>query len=671
VTRRLAFASTVLAAAASMLSAVPAQAQPVTGYVDLHSHLAGEYAFGGGWFWGTVEGPLDWAVRRCDGNFPFPSHAASAFPIVSEFLGADTGWHLGRRRGYDRRRCRRFLGIPIPGTCPRPHFEHWPKWDTIAHQQMWNGWLDQAHQRGLQVMVVSLVESNFLCNNTRASTRRFDCDEMASVRRQAAYLRDFAARNSARVGIATSPQQARALIAQGKLALVLSVEVTRLFPSGDFIGQLDALRAMGVSSVQVAHHADNRFAGAAPIPKLMDAADQSELLWSILLGFPVDMTDIDEIVCRDIFGNSGSCNGDTRLNEQGLTAEGDTLVRAMMDRGMLLDVAHLSRHAFRDAYLISQQHGNYPLLYSHAHMWDTISSSEERHEKYIRADEISMITGTGGMVGLRTGPESTVAYPGPVPNRCQGSTRSFAQSLMYAVDRGLNVGFGADFNGFIEQLKPRFNIFSCRADFLEIAAAGGPTELQKKGLAHVGLLPELMTDLRAVGVPASYLDHLNRSAENFLQMWERSVSLGTGPGNNLARQATATASSTYCSGSAEHCYSAARVNDGDFSTILGGFHSWANANGAPLPQWVELRFPAPVTPARIEVFTTSGYEVRAYDIQYTTGGAWLPLVTVTNNVQAHRTHHVALPPIVGLRVLGQLGPDVQPGYIRLNEIEVY
>jgi microsomal dipeptidase-like Zn-dependent dipeptidase len=670
VSARTTFATLVLAGACA-LAALPAQAQ-VEGYVDLHSHLGGELAFGGGWFWGTVEGPMDWAVRRCDGNFPFPSHAASVFPIISEFLGADTGWHLGRRRGYDRRRCRRFLGITIPGTCPRPHFEHWPKWDAIAHQQMWHGWLDQARTRGLKVMVVSLVESSFLCNNTRPSTRRFDCDEMGSVRRQAAYIRDFAIRNSSRVGIATSPQQARALIAQGKLPLVLSVEVTRLFPHGNFIAQLDELRAMGVSSVQIVHHADNRFGGAAPIPKLMDAADQSELLWSILLGYSVDITDIDEIVCVDGGGWQGGCDGESRLNRQGLTPEGEALINAMMDRGMLVDVAHLSRRALRETHAISQQRGNYPLLYSHAHMWNTVSPSEERHEKFIRPDEIPMITGTGGMVGLRTGPESTVAYPGPVANSCQGSTRSFAQSLMYAVDQGLSVGFGADFNGFIEQIKPRYNFLSCRSDFLGITAAGGPTELQKKGLAHVGLLPELMDDLRAVGVPTSYLDHLNRSAEAFLQMWERSVSLGSGGGApNLARLATATASSTYCSGTGEHCYSAGRVNDGDSSTILGGFHSWANGNGAPLPQWVELRWTTPVTPARVEVFTTTGYEVRDYDIEYTTGGPWLPLASVTGNVQGHRSHTVSPGPITGLRVLGRHGPNVQPGYIRVNEIEVY
>src|SRR5205085_5582196 len=114
-----------LAVLAGILPGRPAVAQPVYGFVDLHSHLMAEYSFGGGFFWGTVEGPMDWAVRRCDGNFPGGSHAATIYPILSEFLGADTGWHLGRRRGYDRRHCKYFLGIKIPGTCPQPNFEDW------------------------------------------------------------------------------------------------------------------------------------------------------------------------------------------------------------------------------------------------------------------------------------------------------------------------------------------------------------------------------------------------------------------------------------------------------------------------------------------------------------------------------------------------------------------
>jgi microsomal dipeptidase-like Zn-dependent dipeptidase len=681
--RLRALAGIALVATLQCLGMSPAHA--VDGYVDLHSHLTAEQSFGGGWYWGTINGPMETAVQRCDGNFLTHSHAATLFPIVSEFIGDDTGWHLFKRRGYDRRRCKRFIFVNIPGTCPQEHFEQWPKWNAIAHQQMWRGWLQQAHNGGLQVMVVSLAESNFLCVNTALQGRRYGCDEMESVRRQATFARNFANANSSWVGIAETPAQARTLIAQGKLALVLSVEATRLFPTGDYLAQLDELRGLGVRSVQVTHHADNRFGGAAPIPKLMETADLVETLWW-LGGYTGNLTDINDMVCRNSSGNAGSCDGEQYLNQRGLNGDGNILVNAMMDRGMLLDVAHLSRRAFVGTYDLARAHGNYPLLYSHTHAWETISPDEERHEKYLRAEEIQMITNTGGMIGLRPGPESTVAYPGsggPVANQCQGSSRSFAQSLMYAVDQGLNVGFGADFNGFIEQLKPRYRPASllfgqdatCRSDTLQLMGGNAINDLHKKGLAHVGLLPALMSDLQTVGTPPGYLAHLNQSAETFLRIWERSVSLSVAPSNNLALTAASSASSTYCGGSGEHCYNASRIKDGSRSTALGGYNSWTNDYGQPMPQWVQLNWPAAVTFSRVELFTTAGYALSNFSIQYASGSGWIDLPATpafpTSNSATHLTYAMPAVTTSAIRVFARSGSSLQPGYARVNEVEVY
>jgi microsomal dipeptidase-like Zn-dependent dipeptidase len=660
---------------AALLGVAPAGAQ-VQGYVDLHSHLMAEDSFGGSWFWGDLEGPINPAVVRCDGSFPFKTHASLKYPFLAEVIngplfgddGGDTGWHLGKRRGYDERRCRRFLWITIPGTCPQPHFEGWPTWTTIAHQQMWQGWLQQAHQGGLQAMVVSLAESNFLCTNTPPLFRRFDCDEMASVRRQAQFLQGFVSRNSGWVGIARTAAEARALIAQGKLALVMAVETTKLFPTGDYLAQLDDWRNLGIRSVQVVHHADNRFGGAAQIKALKLAATIVEILDG------QEVTGINDIVCRDSAGTPGPCDGDQYLNEKGLSQDGQALVLSMMNRGMLLDVSHLSRKSFRDVYNLALPHG-YPILYSHVHTWDTISSNE-KNEKYLRDDEIHMITDTHGMVGLRTGPEDTVQYSSAVGNICQGSARSFAQSLTYAVDHGLDVGFGADFNGFTRQMKPRDRVNDCPVDSLRIAFNGGPNWFQSKGLGHVGLLPQLMSDLPQISVPQPYIDHLNHSAETFLRLWERSESLAVVPAANLARLAVASASSTYCSGTfpGEHCYSPGRVNDGSPSTALGGFESWANDGNTPLPQWVELTWNAPVTAARVDLYTTNGYPLQAYDVEYwdDATASWVQIATVNNNTATYRQHlATATFTTRRLRILARLGPAVQAGYVRINEIEVY
>jgi hypothetical protein len=52
------------------------------------------------------------------------------------------------------------------------------------------------------------------------------------------------------------------------------------------------------------------------------------------------------------------------------------------------------------------------------------------------------------------------------------------------------------------------------------------------GLAHVGLLPDFIEDLKAVGVTEEQLEPLFNSAEAYLQMWERveAASLANLPG---------------------------------------------------------------------------------------------------------------------------------------------
>jgi len=211
------------------------------------------------------------------------------------------------------------------------------------------------------------------------------------------------------------------------------------------------------------------------------------------------------------------------VNTLGLTPDGVTLVDAMMERGMVLDVAHLSRAAFDDVYDMAMDNGVYPLLNSHAHLSDTIINAQNgstHTEKYINMDMMEKIKDTHGMVGLRTGPEWTDNLPAlPNANICQGSSRSFAQSLMYAVDNDLDVGFGADFNGFISQAR--------KCPFVT-----SDVELRDKGLAHIGLLPAFIQDMEDAGLAQPYVKHIrDHSAENFLRLWQRSENIGNNPTN--------------------------------------------------------------------------------------------------------------------------------------------
>ncbi|WP_331351033.1 hypothetical protein [Cellvibrio sp. UBA7671] len=141
---------------------------------------------------------------------------------------------------------------------------------------------------------------------------------------------------------------------------------------------------------------------------------------------------------------------------------------------------------------------------------------------------------------------------------------------------------------------------------------------------------------------------------------------------NIALTATATASSTYCPSPTTplHCYYASRINDGSTSTTLGGVDSWVNVGGG-LPQWVELRWPNKVAIISTELYTSAGYPIQDYDLQYWNGIEWVAFNQVRGNTALQNAY--TLPTTVTtdrVRVLGLKGPGVQLSHVRVNELIV-
>jgi microsomal dipeptidase-like Zn-dependent dipeptidase len=514
------------------------QGLAVPGFAELHHHMFAEQAFGGGWFHGSYTGTLN----RCDGGAPESNHArvrmdlsnllnlcpnsggvdlstnpllASFFGIGgavgSEFIGkmegtqGDTGLHLGRR--------------DVPSQ--------WPRWDTIAHQQSWEGWLRKAKDGGMSLVMVSLVSNGFLCNALPYQNLKRPCDEMADIEVQLQMARDFDARTDW-VEIALSPAHARQIIGSGRLAMVLSIETSKLFGSRDWRAELDRFHSLGVRSLQPVHQLDNRFAGAAPHNAIFQAAEFLENCHidtdcgvttnSFTLGFDVDSA------CRNV---------------KGLTADGRALVQAMMTKGMLLDMAHMSERSVQDTFSLAQANAYYPLMISHGHFREVMNPKVAEQEKSTPAWVVRYLRQTGGIFGLRTAHDEVRTYTKTaVANNCHGSTRSLAQAIEFG-RQGLKVpmAFGADFNGFIQQTRPRFGPNgACSASFQAEAdlqayqqTLSGPgrlgTEFDENGLAHIGLLPDLLRDLKNLGVNTTGLEN---SAETFIRMWERATTARTG-----------------------------------------------------------------------------------------------------------------------------------------------
>ncbi|MEM6295360.1 MAG: membrane dipeptidase [Myxococcota bacterium] len=522
--------------------------EPVTGVADLHLHMFGEHAFGGAWLHGTHAGEASSALAPCDGGHdhailrddltgiltPGTCEGMSLFElawrvplaggmllagggIVSEQIGkirgtdGDTGRHEDRTQGY-------------------PGFEGWPRWDTIAHQQAWEGQLEDAWRAGLRLEVISAVSMGWLCNALPEENRaRPQCSEFDDVMVQLEAARAFADRVDW-AEIATSPDEARRIINEGKLALVLSVEADRIMDEfDDWRVPFEAFYDAGVRTLQPVHSLDNRFSGTALHNVIFQLAQYTDNCHvdtdcgattdDITLGFDVDES------CKNVVG---------------LRPDGVELVAEMMDRGMLVDVAHFSERAMEDIFAMSKERDYYPFYISHGHFRDIMRGKKGYEEKASPAWVVDMVRQTGGMFGLRTGPEATHTFKGgAVENTCAGSSRSFAQAYEFGREAlDVDIGLGADFNGFIQQARPRFGADACSDTFrgervcqaeAQEKDASAPrlgTDFDELGLAHTGLLIDLVRDIEQMGADTS---QLYSSAELYIQMWERAAADREGP----------------------------------------------------------------------------------------------------------------------------------------------
>jgi hypothetical protein len=489
----------------------------VRGIADLHSHLTAYEFIGGDIHCGAPWSPygITAALVDCPDHEPeglgawWENLAGGGYPT---FTHDTTGW---------------------------PTFRDWPKHNSWTHEATYYRWVERAWRGGLRVYTNLFVNNAALCEIYPIKTN--PCDDMASVRLQAQRiyeLQDFIDEQHGGPGqgwfrIVTDPAQARSVIEQGKLAVVLGVEVSQPFGCGvrdgaplcdraDIDAGLDELYDLGVRRMFVCHKFDNalcgvRFDGGAA-GTIVNAANfySTGRFWQVescqtaahdnTISFESDLLAgplaglLPPGVTLPVYPSGPHCN------VNGLTDLGAYAIEGMIDRGIVVDVDHMSAKATDQALDLLESKA-YPGVVS-GHSW-------------VDPSYYPRIYALGGMA---------VPY-GFGTEQFLGEWRSMKAVADPRYPFGFGVGF--DTNGFGHQPPPRggnavtypFQTFDGGSTVDRQRTGQRVYDVNVDGFAHYGMVPDWLEDLRLVaGADGSaIMSDMGRGAEVYLQMWHRAL----------------------------------------------------------------------------------------------------------------------------------------------------
>jgi len=391
--------------------------------------------------------------------------------------------------------------------------------------------------------------------------------------------------------IVRTPDEARQVIRAGKLAIVLGIEVDNPFgckfggpcTQENVTAVVQKYYAKGVRHIFPVHNFDNGFGSPAAWQDAINVGNAaSEGRWwdadnciQAGYGFWLDsalqgLIDLLGFGGQHLPGLPSYPNGNlgfvASCNSHGMTPLGEFFLGKLMDAGMVIDIDHMSVKSV-DRTLTLTGMRNYPVVASHVQFFDLyqqkFGDNAGRHERMRTLAQLQRIRDGGGMVAAmlkddvqdtdRKGKNVTVASYDGIVDDCRHSSKAWAQAYKYGVDKMEGpVAFGSDFNGVAGHVGPRFGSDACGGDQLEkltqLRAGKRVTypftldgfgtfgkqvtgekafDFNVDGLAHVGLLPDLVADLRAIGMSATDVEPLFESAEAFIDVWERGLPLQT------------------------------------------------------------------------------------------------------------------------------------------------
>lgn len=415
---------------------VPVIAQPLPGWADLHAHPASHLSFGAnasgekGIFWGKP----GMALATSNPNVDMPAcspdkHGGYDDDVVRHLTQQTVIGTIDNITGYTH------------GSNGAPSFANWPNSRSLTHQQMHITMLKRAFDGGQRLMIASVTDNEFLSalwskigyNAAGNQVPRHDPNfNIQSARRQLNFIKSLVAANPTWMEIALTPADARRIITDNKMAIILSLEMDTLSPRQ----VMDLVQNDGVRHVIPIHLINNEMGGSAVYTDAFNTANafvnstRQTGNWNNLgsdgyfgvrydtklsgrLGRPQTLIaeganlvqggaiwprQVDDAIWGSLDYDRPLSAGGHR-NAQGLTPAGKTLLRDLAQRGVLIDIVHMGESS-ADTALNFASVNNYPVMNSHTGMRNHDETAP--NERAMPWRHLATIKQVGGVIGLGT-----------------------------------------------------------------------------------------------------------------------------------------------------------------------------------------------------------------------------------------------------------------------------
>lgn len=493
----------------------------VLGIADVHTHISAHQRLGGRVIHGKPfhRYGIQHALTSCAANHG----PRGALDVIGNFV----------RDG---------LPAGVHDTAGWPDFPQWPSHDTYTHQQSYYLWVKRTWMAGLRLLVNHTSADEQLCQLAPLKANNCAGDDQVNRQIDGMFaLQDYIDAQNGGAGqgwfrIVRNPAEARRVIADGKLAVVLGIESSKLFDCGEFLGRpectradidagIETVKARGIRSVFVAHWFDNAFGGAGLF-------DQSEVLLNILnkpetghyyrveacpepgmganllsLGRNIDPDSaLADLINATQFAAVPTYPEGPHCNARGLTELGAYAINALADHGIIIETDHLGAR-MKNQVLDIVEARSYPVVAGHFHAGGT--SSPQQLARILE----------GGGIAAPINPDAT-DYPQKVAmlDGLRGTDAYFGVPM--SSDSGGIASLSAPPQGDEPRVSYPFDSVQGDVRFSRQRTGNRTFDYNEDGIAHYGLFADWIQAMSQAPGGEAAVEKLFRSAEAYLRMWE-------------------------------------------------------------------------------------------------------------------------------------------------------